>query len=71
MTHIHTNHTTHLGDGAYLGQDPERPDCFWLGANHHENMTVCLGPKEIIAMLQHIIKVAPEFKEYIRHTLYD
>lgn len=41
-----TNNTHHLGDGAYVGLDPNM-DQVWLGANHHENMTVALGAWEI------------------------
>lgn len=32
---------THLNDGAYAGHDGYQ---IWLGANHHENMTVALDP---------------------------
>ena len=34
-----TRDTQHLGDGVYVGHDSFQ---LWLGANHHENMTVAL-----------------------------
>lgn len=36
-----TRDTTHLGDGVYVGHDGHQ---LWIGANHHENMTVALEP---------------------------
>lgn len=45
-----TFNTIHLGDGAYVGRDPYVPQ-IWLGANHHENMTVALGEREVSCLI--------------------
>jgi len=60
-----TKYPEHLGDGAYIGQDPQDPLSFWLGANHHENMTVCLGPKELARMMEYIIQKEPRLKKFL------
>lgn len=54
-----TNDTTHLGDGAYVGLDVNNGHQFWLGANHHEYMTVALGPRELGALILWLKMVAP------------
>ena len=40
----------HLGDGAYAGTDGHH---IWLGANHHENMTVALEPDVFAALVRY------------------
>lgn len=55
---MQTLHTTHLGDGAYLGLDAGQHQV-WLGANHHEYMTVALGPREIGNMIAWLRTHAP------------
>lgn len=47
---------THLGDGAYAGFDGFQ---FWLGANHHENMTVALPDFAAVAFAQFVKETAP------------
>lgn len=46
----------HLGDGAYACHDGHQ---FWLGANHHENMTVALEPGACVGFLNYVKKYAP------------
>lgn len=53
-----TLETTHLGDGAYAGIDIAGHQ-IWIGANHHEHMTVALGPREIGYLVQWLRRVAP------------
>jgi len=54
---------THLGDGAYAGTDGYH---IWLGANHHENMTVALEPPVFAAL----VKFAQEVMGWeIAHSL--
>ena len=59
---MHTNDTTHLGDGAYAGLDLNGYQV-WLGANHHHNMTVSLGASEIAAMVKWLRAKAPHIAE--------
>ena len=56
-----TRHATHLGDGAYAGLDLSSDVQIWLGSNHHENMTIALGPSEIIFLLMWLKQKAPQF----------
>jgi len=55
---MHTLKTTHLGDGAYVGIDPYLVQ-IWLGANHHANMSVALGPLEIEALMHFLMANFP------------
>lgn len=56
-----TRHTTYLGDGAYAGLDMSNSVQIWLGANHHEHMTVALGPGEVARMILWLKQYAPQF----------
>lgn len=56
---MRTDNTVHLGDGAYAGLDPNGIPQFWLGANHHENMSVALGPSELAVLLKWLERHAP------------
>lgn len=56
-----TRGTTHLGDGVYAGVDMSNPMQIWLGANHHENMTIALGPGEVAFMVVWLKQYAPHF----------
>lgn len=40
----------HIGDGVYVGNDGFH---IWLGANHHENMTVALEPAVFVALVRY------------------
>lgn len=51
--------TAHLGDGVYVGLDANGQHQIWLGANHHENMSVALGPCEIAALFMWLKMSAP------------
>lgn len=62
---VETLHTYYLGDGAYVGLDIEGHQ-IWLGANHHLNMTVALGPREIVALVSWIKHNAPQFAQAMR-----
>ena len=55
-----TRNTTHLGDGVYVGQDEHLAGQIWIGANHHENMTVALGAWEVKSLVEWIRKVDPQ-----------
>jgi hypothetical protein len=54
-----TNNTIHLGDGAYAGVDAHDGHQIWLGSNHHEHMTVALGPREIAVLVGWLRREAP------------
>ena len=54
-----TDKTTYLGDGVYVGLDMNGINQFWLGANHHENMTVAMGPSELIGLIMWLRYAAP------------
>ena len=58
-----TNNTVHLGDGVYAGLDPYNSLQFWLGANHHEHMSVALGPRELSALIMWLKANAPLIAE--------
>jgi len=45
-----TQDTIHLGDGAYAGHDGYQ---IWLGANHHEHMTVALDPHAFAQLVRY------------------
>ena len=51
---MQTRDTTHLGDGAYAGHDGYQ---LWLGANHHENMSVALDPGAFAALVRYADRV--------------
>jgi len=43
-----TQDTQYLGDGVFVGHDGYQ---LWLGANHHENMTVALDERVFDALV--------------------
>ena len=57
-----TLHPTHLGDGAYAGLDVSGHQ-IWLGANDHRNMSVALGPQELVRLIDWVKRTAPHFAQ--------
>ena len=63
MTTVPTLNPAHLGDGVYVGLDAGGGHQIWLGANHHMNMTVALGPDELRALLDWVKLRAPHIAQ--------
>ena len=49
-----TKDTQHLGDGVYVGHDGHQ---LWIGANHHENMTVAIDESVFHSLVAYASKL--------------